>query len=192
MVMIKEVLKNLQYTLSTIPYINSGGCGIAALTMLRFIKKHDTESNVSAVLCNLDANNAYDDAETKVENMCHLYNTNALAAPDKFKHLLPCTHVVINYNGKYIDVNGDVNITKYKTINDNVSEESLLKCINTNGWARAFDRGTNIPKIMENCGIDISDVDDNGCVQNLNWHTIIDQYEEIYTNKNVKLVDKLL
>jgi len=137
-----KTFRNVRKFLSKIPLINYGGCGVAALSMYRWLKKNREYSPEIILLY------------YKIES----YNTNKdnldKEIPTK---LLSSQHCGINYHGLILDSEELVFYTQYswKQI---TNEKGLLKLLNTaNNWNMKFER-EHIPEIAEKLEIDLSDV----------------------------------
>jgi len=137
-----ELLKKL----NQIDCINSGGCGIAAIAIYKFLEKNNLLNKKTQILYtyNLWHNSIYKN------NLKNKANNKVLDAP---------THVVIKYRKKYIDSNG-IKIKLYpKKLYHEVTLEDLIKCIkNPFKWNMEFDRTIEIPKIEKIFNISLKEI----------------------------------
>lgn len=140
--------RQAQNHLSTIQFINSGGCGIAALALYRWRKAHDMRVNGFAFL--------YDDA-WDLE-----HNQKAIQASQLSKMETP-SHVALIVDKKLHDSEGDsANKTcKHITcIQPGITEATLLYLINQpHRWHHRFNRKLSIPEIESQLGVDLSDIE---------------------------------
>ena len=137
----KRILEAID-TLNGIPYINSGGCGISALALARYIHKDNP---------NIKLKFGFMGDYGKDENG----NRDA-----------PC-HVVLMWNGHRIDTEGiDSPLSYVWYLSETVSESDLVASLaNVGSWNSSFDRERELPVIAERLGIDLSDVP----CQNPHW-----------------------
>lgn len=146
----KHFAEVLRY-LSSIEYINRGGCGIAALAIHRWLEKNGMLKDTKIVFL-------YD-------YMTHmLYNTN-YEILNKNRNGIPegAPHIVVKRLNKYLDSEGYLKKTHIDFRYSNkleVDTDFLLTAINNNRgkWNELFDRKKQIPKIAKNLNIDLSDV----------------------------------
>lgn len=140
-------LEEVTEFLSSIPDINAGGCGIAALAILRWIEK-----NASEMLNDIQIVFLYNDSWQ--------YNTNCTMIQSGEKSLVVPAHVVLRTNkGEEIDAHCDWCEQEHP-----VSLDHLITTINDpieNGWNPWFERKTQVKKIAEKLNIDLSDVNIN-------------------------------
>lgn len=138
-------LTEVRNFLSGINYINSGGCGIAALAMIRWIRKN----------LNKEIDNIYFEhcsyCDNKNDNKKYIKNgVGTISAP---------THVYISINKKIMDVK---TIVKSRNIDGAIcfkSEDILLAAINNiKSWNSRFKRRSGIKMIEKHLGITMSDV----------------------------------
>lgn len=138
---------DVQAFLNSFTFINCGGCGISALAMYRWLKKHN-QLPESVRFCFLD-------------NDEDLYQNNQRYFQNKDVELLVSSHVVLVLDGIAIDSNGVFDAIRlrrypYKTVAD---EQFLIHMLNNVGnWNKAFDRKEIAPKIAETLGVDFSDI----------------------------------
>lgn len=131
--------------LNSIPNINSGGCGIAALAMYRYLKKNKLLPKDFKIL--------------------FLYNNNCKSLYDANRKggNFGANHIVFWFNGNLYDTDGlfEIEYTDYKYILP-ASIKKLLAALNDdNGWNPMFKREKQIPKIERRLKINLSDVSCN-------------------------------
>jgi hypothetical protein len=126
----------VRYYLSTLENINLGGCGIAALTMWRWLKGQDliTENDKIVFLYGKDLKKIY-------ANNVYAFN-GGHNKPDS------CDHVCLFYNGLYFDCFGFVKIDKYKWVQF-VDENFLVESLNHGIWNSKFHRARAIDFISD-------------------------------------------
>lgn len=137
----KQTFEEVRNFLSNIPYINRGGCGVAALSMYRWLEKGKREIPKIVLL--------YPDYSTYKENKEGLRQENTkLKAP---------LHCAIKYRDKIIDSTEEIveNIYSFQQI---VGKKEILKLINKGKWNNEFNREENIPLIERTLAVDLSDV----------------------------------
>ncbi|MFA7157044.1 MAG: hypothetical protein WC123_05055 [Bacilli bacterium] len=141
-------IKDVQNFLKEIPNLNCGGCGIAALSIARWI-----QSNMNASCLFLFGQ---DYQETYVQNMKAELNRNNKPSSASHIGILVFDH---NSDKQYvIDSEGTFNAFNYSYINT-VSEDFLLRSINQcDEWNESFNR-IYVPKIADVLDIELSDVD---------------------------------
>lgn len=139
-------LEEVMDYLSNIPDINAGGCGISALAMYRWLKKHNLLNNTKFVYLHFSMSE-YED------NRLAMVNGTKLFAPP---------HCVLEHNGILIDSDGEVDTYEFGehhlTIDD---ERVIVDSINSDDWNPSFDREKWVPKIEKRLGINLSDVELN-------------------------------
>lgn len=139
--------KKVRKFLSNVEYINSGGCGISALTMYRWLQQNNRLRG--------DEHFVYLYRIWDVD----LFNNNSKALVNKKLKSDSCHHVVLFHKGKYIDCKEEHNPSDYKYVHFNIDEKFLKKSLrNKNAWNSKFDRKTNIPFIEKNIKINLEDI----------------------------------
>jgi hypothetical protein len=144
-----QTFKSVLEYLNNIDCINFGGCGISALAMYRWLKKHGK--------VNEDTGFYFFEEDEDNDNNNREYFTN------KNVQLRASTHVVLVHNDKFIDSHGvldeDELMSEYEYRIFEHSEEFLLAMINNvTSWNYRFDRLVNVQKIAKKLDIDLSDV----------------------------------
>jgi hypothetical protein len=129
--------------LDTIPNINRGGCGIAALALARWARQHSKKTGGFMFV-------DFDYGET-----CE-HNQDALSCNDIDALVVP-NHIAIKYAGRWYDTN-EADVYSEWVIEDNITENILLYIINKGSWNLCFDRCKQVRVIETLLGIDLSDV----------------------------------
>jgi ribosomal protein L39E len=137
-----KTLKSVEKFISKIPYINAGGCGIAALAMYRWI-----ENNKPKLLDKTEILFIYKDDEKDYKINCKLLKTKKTVLK------VPC-HVVIKANNKIYNSMHWRTYQKHK-----VTLEHLINTINnTNNWNDTFYRNPNTSIISKKLNVNLTDV----------------------------------
>lgn len=135
--------------LSSIYSIHGGGCGVSALAMYKWLKKNDQLNyDFKFVIC-YDPD--VDDDDRYLNNMKVLRTKegNAMAT----------SHLGIINGGYPMDSWGQIHLTRYGLIQFVNVEWFMINMINNKGsWNPSFDRKTNIPRIEQALGIDLSEI----------------------------------
>lgn len=140
-----ESFDQVRNFLNNIENINCGGCGISALAMYRWLKKHG-QTTEQTTFCFLE--NDYSNHKTNQE-----YHTN------KEVVLRASCHILLFYDGQTIDSNGYHSTCSYDYNLVEKSEEFLLAMINNVWtWNFMFNRKEHVKNIAKTLGIDLSDV----------------------------------
>lgn len=137
-----ETLNEVCHFLSTIPKINHGGCGIAALVIHRWLKSRGKKSSIVFFYSNWDD-------ESYEKNRCFIKGENTFGES--------CSHVRTKYGRFFIDSNGFT--LKDPRKHHIIPEDKAATIINRTGvWNPAFDR--EYTKFIEmECGVDLSDIE---------------------------------
>jgi hypothetical protein len=131
--------------LNNIENINCGGCGISALAMYRWLKKHGQTTDQTAFYF------LENDEDNHKNNMQYHSNKEIV--------LKASCHVVLYHNDQTIDSNGYKPISSYEYQLLEKSEEFLLAMINTIwSWNYKFERKKHVKKIAKTLEIDLSDI----------------------------------
>jgi hypothetical protein len=135
-----ECVKNY---LKKIEYINSGGCGIAALAMYKWLMKNTSVRNIKFLFMYCG------DEE-------YSYKTNAVAIKDGIIQPVAPEHCCLLIDNNLVDVNNRINkkYTKRQLIPLHKVIESIR---NEHTWNPLFDR-MNIKKIENKLGISLAEV----------------------------------
>ncbi len=138
---IKSFLRLRRY-LASIPDIDKGGCGIAALVMHRWLKKHGKASEIVYF---------YDDTT----GTSFTINDAIVTGREEDYDPVGCAHALIKYKGKFYDPNGVQHDSRSSHI---LSEDFVVRSIwNEDAWSTIFNR-THIKEIEIDLNIDLSDI----------------------------------
>lgn len=136
-----EHFEDVRKYLSRIPNINSGGCGISALSMYRWLEKNENKKS-NLIIC-------YNNSEKYDKTIENLGKDN-----DK---LFAPSHCGIRHNNHFLDADSMIPIgfyLRYSTTN----EKGMLELINFGDfWSEEFERG-NTKEISKRLKINLSDV----------------------------------
>lgn len=140
--------------LDSIPNINDGGCGLAALAIVRYLRKqgHEIENPFRVIY--------YDTSRYYVER-----NKEAI---ENGEHLERTPHIIVEIGEKVYDSTGEFCEDTYNYINE-VPEHILVLTLNTDKWNKCFNRVKWYPHIVDTLGIDLSDVIDGREWKVLRW-----------------------
>lgn len=140
-----KTLKDVRKFLTNIPFINYGGCGIAALAIIRWIKKNFNE-DISYIYFVHTMFNPY------------ISENNQFVKEGKGMIYAP-SHVYISFRGKIFDVNSYTKKTDMLSPLQFKSEEVLVMALNNvKSWNCAFNRHDAIQKIEAYLDISLSDI----------------------------------
>jgi hypothetical protein len=145
-----ETLLDVKEFLNDVDNINSGGCGVAALAMYRWMEKNNM----------LKGNETF--TFLYVSNDDFFYDNNEKYFKGKEQLIIAPAHVVLNIDGTYVDSTRRSNNLleyRYPRKHVNVTEEELIKSLNNPYWNDSFERNCEVPFIADELGIDLSDVD---------------------------------
>jgi hypothetical protein len=136
-----ENFEEVRKYLSNIPNINYGGCGVAALSMYRWLEKNKNKKS-NLVIC---YNNS-EKYEKTIENL----------GKDNDKLFAP-SHCGIKYKNNFLDARENIFIAIY-CHSHLIDEKKMLQLINFGDfWSEEFERG-NTREISQRLKIDLSDV----------------------------------
>ncbi len=140
-----ETVEDIRNFLSNdIHNINCGGCGIAALTIYRWLKKNNQLKGDEKFVF------LYNGESSFLNNSEVLKNNKGIP--------MACSHICLYSNGKYIDSNSIVSINKYKWVHHIDSEIFLLDAINNiDPWATWFNR-CQVCEIAKKLNVNLSDI----------------------------------
>lgn len=147
-----KTLEGVQNFLNDIPYINSGGCAISALTMFRWLKDNNQLTPETKI--------------TYIYNNFSKYNNNQdFISGKQSVEPLSCAHAVLYHENKYQDSHGvrdEIWLSNYfgEYFHQIDSENFIVKSINNinnHNWNRRFER-CHIEEIQEATGVDLSDI----------------------------------
>jgi hypothetical protein len=133
--------------LSNIPNINFGGCGIAALSMCRWLVKNEGERPKIITL--------YESRDSYKLNKKYFRGNdqNNLSKPRA------PAHCGIQYKRNFIDTENSLPFFPSSFYFDIFNQKKILILINKGAyWGPSFEREKAVPQIEERLGIDLSDV----------------------------------
>lgn len=141
-----KTLEEVREFLNGIYNINIGGCGIASLAIYKWLQKQGKNMDrIKFVYL------------YKSYNEEQYLNNEGVLRDNKGTPEAPA-HCCISYDGKFIDSEGEVELTKYKWIQIIDEEDFIRKSLNnTSTWNSMFNR-THIKKIEDNLGIIMEDI----------------------------------
>jgi len=143
-----KTLKDVQEFINSIPDINSGGCGVAALAMYRWLKKNDMLKKTTM----FHFLHSYDG---------YLYETNKRYVEKNEGKPSACSHIGLIHGNRTIDCEGFINTREYKYKIRTSNENMLVLAVNNvNDWNSMFDR-KHVKTIAKKLDIDMSDVNTN-------------------------------
>ena len=131
--------------LQKVPYINDGGCAIAALAIYRWMKQNRPEVPVV------------------MEYRYHSYDQADLKQNESFlngKRVKPrtCSHATVDIDGVAMDCDGPLlGGGAAGFLIHQVNERLVLKSLRTNDWNCSFRR-YHVPEIAKALDVDLSDV----------------------------------
>ena len=145
-----ETLLDVKEFLNDVDNINCGGCGVAALSMYRWMEKNNMlKGNESFTFLYVCGEGDF------------FYDNNEKYFQGKKPQIIAPAHVVLNIDGEYIDTTSrsmERFQYRYPRKHENVTEEELLKSLNDPHWNESFERDCEVPFIADGLGIDLSDV----------------------------------
>lgn len=133
------ILDEVREYLSKIPHINEGGCGIAAISMHRWLLENE---DTSKLICFYIKSEKY---EVNKRNI--IYSRPTLFSPN---------HCGIIYQNRILDSEEEID-KNYYPYHQNLNEGELIKLINFSKWNPDFKR-KNIKKIQKKLQVDLSDI----------------------------------
>lgn len=142
-------MKSLQEVLDfldNIPAINSGGCGVSAYAVYKWLEKNNSLSEDFAII------------------YLHRWGMGDMRTNKKFlkgksDRAVACSHVVFRYLGMYYDSEGvyikhiDQDTSVYIEAKD--VDRFMKASLASNDWNRRFQRKQHVPSIEENLGIEL-------------------------------------
>jgi len=136
--------------LNTIPSINSGGCGVAALAMYRWVEKYMPEYKADVIIHMFHRKKDHYSSNRK------LIKNNSFC-----NDLLAPSHIGIEIKKMtpVLDCERTLKKEQYGFVIKTNSEDVLINAINNvDTWNPMFNRKKRVPLIEEELDIDLSDV----------------------------------
>lgn len=147
-----ETFQDVRDYLVSLECINSGGCGISAYSMYLwlkdngFINNNNNNNTFKFVLC--------------YRNYCeNYYINNSDVLRNRSGNAIAPNHMVIYYDGKYLDCEDEIDISNYKWIQHVEEEWFIVNCLNNiETWNSWFSREC-IEDIEENLNISLNHIE---------------------------------
>lgn len=134
----KNFIKTMN-KLSNIPYINYGGCGLAALVLYETAVKEKLNPKIIFI-----------------QSDDYSYDVNEAFKEGKIKKATSCNHAVIKINNKLYDSDGEYSLKgDYGFKLQEISKDHLLNSIIFGNWNPTFDRQKWLGKIEKMIGKNI-------------------------------------
>lgn len=121
-------LEQVREYLDHVPHISQGGCGVAALAMVRWLKKTG-----------------------------QLVEPKPFQILRWHRSLFPWQHVAIRYNNQLCDCSQDRDWKGWEAV-EAMNETEMVDFVNSDVWNDAFRRKRWLPQIEKALGIDLSDI----------------------------------
>jgi hypothetical protein len=139
-----ETFSDVRNYLNSIPNIHRGGCGIATISMYRWLKKNQSVRGIRFIFLDTYSN--------------YSYNNNKRYFETKKGSPVACSHVGLFMKGKAIDCEEELNLVKYPFNIKTTDEKALIIAINKiYDWNERFKRNY-IKNIAKKLDIDLSDI----------------------------------
>lgn len=136
-------LKEIQQKLNNTSNINSGGCGVSALALHRWLTKIGVDKKDLSIVYLYDTFWRYDCNKNNIKN-----KSAVLTAPE---------HCCLYYKKQYFDSTGIININSFTYKQRFKTVSKLVKSINESNWNTLFDRD-NVDRIAQQLKIIMKDV----------------------------------
>ena len=144
------LFEEMREFLNSIPSINSGGCGVAALAMYRWIEKNMLEYKVDVIF------HMFHREKNQYKNNKKLIKTNQYC-----NDLVAPSHIGIQIKNVTPVLDSEKTLDKhsYVFVIKTNSEDVLINALNNvDTWNPMFNRKKRVPLIEKRLGIDLSDV----------------------------------
>lgn len=123
----KLSLADVQSNLNDIPYINTGGCGVAALVLYRHLVSNNKKPKIVLLY------RKYEECDLE-------FNARKIETGD-YRNLIVPYHICIIWKGQRIDSEGyDAHATCNTDLEQTITEDILIELLNTGEWNDNFDR----------------------------------------------------
>ncbi|MFO7969745.1 MAG: hypothetical protein R6U15_06550 [Candidatus Izemoplasmatales bacterium] len=140
-----RTLKQVQKYLDDIPNINSGGCGVSALAMKKWLKKNKNKDVKIKFLY-------------RGHEFAYMKNDEILKGNEK-ENLRAPAHCCIIYGKKHKDSTGDILLRDFSTRHEIPNDKMFIDCVKDDStWNPCFERDMYIPKIEKDLGISLKEV----------------------------------
>lgn len=160
---IQDQFKDMLRRINSIDFINCGGCGVVALTIYKWLKKHKMLSSDFKFIFVYRG-------DSVMYSHNHVILTKIDKSPNLIKNLLVPSHIVIYNDGNYYDSNGllvdfysnlqhnvlDVNAI-LTILNETIDDEGDIRTWDLR-WNCMFNRKKNVPLIEKYSGIKLNEV----------------------------------
>lgn len=151
-----KTFEQVRQYLSDIPYINRGGCGIAALAMARWLLKNNGQADIMFFM-------GYNNTKDFLNNTRSVYDNQMKNTPAPIPVAPSHAGVVIEMYGDdgaaVVDTDGKLNLLRFSYTHTFYNEDIIVQAVNNiRSWNPAFNRN-NVKLIVRNLGIDLSDID---------------------------------
>ena len=136
--------------LNSIPSINSGGCGVAALAMYRWVEKNMPDYKADVIF------HMFHRSKDHYTNNKKLIKTNQFC-----NDLVAPSHIGIQIKNVTPVLDSEKSLKKdlYGFVIKTNSEDVLINALNNvDTWNPMFNRKKRVPRIEQHLGIDLSDV----------------------------------
>lgn len=141
----EKKIGDVQEYLSNIPHINLGGCGIAAITMYRWLEKHNKLDETKFVFM-------YESDEQEL-----FRNNKRVMVEHKGIPMAP-SHCCLFHSGEFIDSKGNANLARFPLCQFVEEEDFIKRAVNNvDDWNTSFNR-KKIKEIAEHLNLDLSDI----------------------------------
>ena len=141
-----KTLQEVRDYLAQIPYINNGGCGVAAYAMYQWLKSNNQlDPDFKFVMCYMGC---YED----------VYMNNLRVIREKDGNAIACSHIAIWNCDKVIDCDNEINLPRYSYVQFVQEEWFILNALNNiDTWNFRFDR-EHITTIEKKLKINLSQI----------------------------------
>lgn len=137
------MLEDTYKRLEKVPDLNCGGCGIAALAMIKYAEK----LGIKVAIVFLYRSYAEDMADNNMSQLAS-GNVDAVEIPN---------HIALLEGDMVIDSEGNP-LDRYQICHSGVTTEELLALIFQEGWNSHFSRRKSIPMIEEILDISLKEI----------------------------------
>lgn len=148
--------ENVRQYLNTVPNIDEGGCGIAALAMARWLKKGNWRHKVMFFM-------GYHNSTDFMNNTKSVYSAQnmneMIPVPIAPSHAGIVTQTDGSQSVNVVDANGKLDLLRFFYTHTFYNEKIMITAVNNIGsWNTNFKR-VNVKDIAKTLDIDLSDID---------------------------------